>query len=76
MSTRKLKREYTIFSGTGKNNETLRSTLHLKVQTSYFTVFLNYIKIKCTSHQCSLERFHVVLTEITLNSDRDLPFFN
>ena len=72
---RKLKKEYAIYSGTGKNraSQTVRSILHLEGQARYFTV-LDRHKIKLDknkmdskfikSHQCSLERSHAVLTEI------------
>ena len=75
ISKRKLKKEYAISSGTGKNrtSQTVSSTLHLEGQTRYFTV-LDRHKIKLDknkmdskfikSHQCSLERSHAVLTEI------------
>ena len=75
ISKRKLKKEYAIFSGTGKNrtSQTVSSTLHLEGQARYFTV-LDRHKIKLDknkmdskfikSHQCSLERSHAVLTEI------------
>ena len=75
ISKRKLKKEYTISSGTGKNtiSQTLSSTLHLEGQGSYFTVLerhtikldKNKMDSKLTkSHQCSLERSYAVLTEI------------
>ena len=75
ISKRKLKKEYAISSGTGKNrtSQTVSSTLHLEGQARYFTV-LDRHKIKLDknkmdskfikSHQCSLERSHAVLTEI------------
>ena len=72
---KKLKKEYTISSGTGKNtiSYTLSSTLHLEGQTKYFTVLdrrtikldENKMNSKFTkSHQCALEKPHAVLTEI------------
>ena len=75
ISKRKLKKEYAISSGTGENrtSQTVSSTLNLEGQARYFTV-LDRHKIKLDknkmdskfikSHQCSLERSHVALTEI------------
>ena len=71
----KLKKEYSISSGTGKNriSQTVSSTLHLEGQARYFSV-LDRHKIELDknkmdskfikSHQCSLERSRAVLTEI------------
>ena len=85
ISKRKLKKEYAISSGTGKNrtSQTVSSTLHLEGQARYFTV-LDRHKIKLDknkmdskfikSHQCSLlERSHAVFwLKLILNSDQDL----
>ena len=72
MSKRKLKKEYEISSGTGKNrtSQTVSSTLNWERQARYFIV-LDRHKIKLDknkmdskfikSHHCSLlERYHVV----------------
>ena len=85
ISKRKLKKEYAISSGTGKNrtSQTVSSTLHLEGQARYFTVSDRH-KIKLDknkmdskfikSHQCSLlERSHAVFwLKLILNSDQDL----
>ena len=71
----KLKKDYTICSGTEKNTTsyTLSSTLHLEGQTRHFSVldrhtiklYKNKMDSKfIKSQQCSLERSHAVLTEI------------
>ena len=72
ISKRKLKKEYTISSGTGKNRtyQAESSTLHLEGHTRYFTVLDRHtIKLDenkmdskfIKSHQCSLlERSHAV----------------
>ena len=89
ISKRKLKKEYAISSGTGKNrtSQTVSSTFHLEGQAKYFTV-LDRHKIKLDknkmdskfikSHQCSLlERSHAVFwLKLILNSDQDLPAYS
>ena len=70
---RKLKKQYTISSGTGKNTtcHTSSSTLHLEGWTTYFRhthtiiIYKNKMDSKVIKfHQCSLERCHAVLIEI------------
>ena len=83
ISKKKLKKEYTLSSGTGKNT-TSYTTLHLEGQTRYFTVWdrrtikldINKIDSKFTIfHQCSLERSYAVLTEINPEFwSRPIPF--
>ena len=73
ISKRKLKKEYTIFPGTGKSttSQTPSSALHMKGRTMYFRhrhtikLYQNKMDSKVIkSHQCSLERSHAVLIEI------------
>ena len=76
----------TIFSGTGKNatSHTLNYTLHLKEQTRYFIVldrctiklYKDNMDSKFTkSHQGSLKRSNVVLTDINPEFwSRPIPF--
>ena len=75
ISKRKLKKEYPIFSGKGKNEtfQTVSSILHLERQARYFTLLERH-KIKLDknkidrkfikSHQCSLLISCCILTEI------------
>ena len=91
MSKRKLKKEWTISSGTGKNTTswTLSSSLHLEGQTRYFTTVnccfghthtIKLIKIKWI--QSLLNPTNALWKDLMLhwlklilNSDQDLAFF-
>ena len=86
ISKRKLKKEYAISSGTGKNrtSQTVSSTLHLEGQTRYFTVldrgtiklYKNKMDSKfIKSHQWSLERSHPVVIKINPEFWSRIAFF-
>ena len=84
ISKRKLKIEYTVFPGTGKNtkSQTPSSNLYLKRLTRYFrhrnTIELYKTKMDSKvikPHKCSLERTHAVLIEINYKFwSRPSPF--